>query len=262
MTIRSNFIFYILLHSAQLSNLTVAIKMGELAVNLCFQTQSMMHLVEFVPTFSMILLTSKRFQDAAALLTKFYSYANYSKDFISLTWYFALAMDFLLDTGTVIETFEVCKNFCDREVVTKGNANDEGQLRLAANLLTFHSRIEMRAMQGNDELREIEEIVQSKNIGSNKFHSLDQIFTFLRLYELNYLRHQSEIVKLAENFPDFIKVQFKWLQIVHEAERFKKFNFPSRKSLEKLRLEAIKYQNYLCHDELQIYQLLFKEYAV
>lgn len=248
----------LIIFSAQMSDLSIAAKMGELAMNLCFRTRSMLHMVEFVPSYFMILLTSKRFQEAAALLTKFHSHAIYSKDARSLTWYFALAMDFLLDTGNEIEPFEACKSFCHREVITKKRTFvDKCQVRLAVNLLTFRSRMKNRGELHNEEFDEIEKILQSEKFDMDKSHSLDEIFSLLRLYELN--RNQTEIAKSVEYFPDFLKVQFQWLQIICADE---KLNVPSTKTLENLKSEAIRHHNHLCHDEIQNYQILFKEHAV
>lgn len=225
--------------------------MGELAINLCYQTQAISYLVDSVPTLFMIHLTMKKFTEAAALLTKFYSNAKFCNNSEDLTWYYALSMDYLINVGRVIETFETCKEFCMREIVEHGKIEHESQLRLIANLLVFHGKIKI-FNKIQEDVRPIQKLL--KTVDKTKWPTLDHMFTLLRFYEHGHLR--PEIKAISKSFPKFLKLQLKWQMQCEESK------MPSQSIIEKLKAKAIKHRNYHCHDEIISFEIMHKEHAV
>lgn len=97
----------------------------------------------------------------------------------------------------------------------------------------------------------------------NRKHFWHEQIAFIRrnLFSVaTFFRVESQspkIVKSAKNFPDCLKIHFKWLLIVFADEK----SNVSTESLENLKSEAIDH-HFLSHDEMQIYLLMFKLQSV
>lgn len=223
--------------------------MGELAVNLCFQAKAIPYIVDIIPPLFMIYMCLDQPNQAASLLNKLYLNSKVEHGVEDLTWYYALAMDFLLITGHAIESFETCKKFCTREILSNGKIDNESQLRLVANLLEFISRAGDKAENDTQELKNL--LASAK---SEVSFTLDHMFTLLRLNDLGHSR--VSISNMMKDFPEFLKVQQKWQMLRQKP------NMPSLKVMEKLKEEASKHQNYQCVEEIVSYQIMHKENSV
>lgn len=232
-----------------MSDLRTAAKMGELATNLCFQAKAIPHIIDTVPSLFMIYMCLNQPNQAVSLLNRLYLNSKVEHGVEDLTWYYALAMDFLLITGHTIESFETCKKFCTHEILSNGKIVNESQLRLVVNLLEFISRTVDKA---EDDAQVLKNLLASAENESS--FTLDHKFTLLRMYELGY--HKLSISNMMKDFPEFLKVQQKW-QMLREKPKI-----PSLKMMEKLKEEASKHQNYQCLEEIVSYQIMHKENSV
>lgn len=230
--------------SAQISDLSTSVKLGQLAVNLCFQTETQETLSNIVPILFSVLMSLNRYQEAVALLTKLYSVASYRDEIYGLIWYHALAMDFLLDTGKTLETFENCKKFYFRNVLGR-EIDDESLQRLQANFLTFSSR------QNQHEKNAWIKKLETFKLGEKS--SLNQYFTALRLYESRDFRYGiKSSLKNTKNIPQFLKVRFSLLNIQFESIIMKRNGILKR--LDDLKKNAVKSRNFLCIDLIRNFE--------
>lgn len=240
--------------SAQLSDLSNSVKVGQLAVNLCFQTQTQKSLRDVVPILFTVLMSLKRFQEAISLLTKLYSVASYSNEIYGLIWYHALSMDFLLDTGNALETYENCKKFYFQDISNlHEKIEDESLLRLFTNFLTFSSRLNQH------EDKHIW-MTKLKTFKLEKYSSLNQIFTALRLYESSdeekdFHNTIERDLRMMKNFPQFLRVRFSLLNIQKKSiNTMKTKRNGILKRLDDLKNRSIKNRNFLCVDLIKHFE--------
>lgn len=115
-------------------------------MKICYNLPSHENFIEIVPSFSLLLLQSERIDAMKKLLVEFNAVARHYDDENGLIWYYALAMDLLLDTCHSIITYEECFNFY-LELVTSSHYNDKNQeavSRFIANFWLWSIRNDMR----------------------------------------------------------------------------------------------------------------------
>lgn len=196
-------------------------------------------------------MSLKRFQEAISLLTKLYSVASYSNEIYGLIWYHALAMDFLLDTGNALETYENCEKFYFQNVSNR-EIEDESSVRLEANFQTFLSRLHQHGRR-----RELSSMTKlKKTFKLERNSAMNKIFTALRLYESSDDRDFRETIekdlKKLKNFPQFLRVRFSLLKIQRKSMITTKSNILKR--LDDLKNRSIHNRNFLCVDLIKHFE--------
>lgn len=115
-------------------------------MKICYNLPSHENFIEIVPSLALLFLQSERIDAMKRLLVEFNAIAKLYDDENCLIWYFALAMDLLLDTCHSIITYEECFNFY-LELITSSHyidKNQEAVSRFIANFWLWNIRNDMR----------------------------------------------------------------------------------------------------------------------
>lgn len=82
--------------------------MGEIAKKICYNLPSHEFFIEIVPIHFMSLTKMQRISELKNLLMEFNNIVKYHNDNMGIVWYYALAMDLILDTCHGIVTYDEC----------------------------------------------------------------------------------------------------------------------------------------------------------
>lgn len=89
----------------------IAIELGKIIIKLSDRVQHPEFQWKVIPTMISLMITQIRVKDAVDLLEFFQSNMSEHLDHTGFIWYFALALDILLDTGYMVESYEDCEEF-------------------------------------------------------------------------------------------------------------------------------------------------------
>lgn len=158
-------------------------------MKICYNLPSHENFIEIVPSLSLLLLQSERIDAMKKLLTKFSAVARHYDDQNGLIWYYALAMDLLLDTCHSIITFEECFNFY-LELVTSSyyiDKNREAVSRFIANFWLWSIRNDMRERSE----RLMEGLRTRFKLDAHS--TINDVFTGIRMVEAQTLQYMNAI---------------------------------------------------------------------
>lgn len=161
--------------------------MGEIAKKISYNLPTYLNLLEIIPIQLLLLIKSLRIDDANKLLTEFGGIVKFNRDRSGIIWFYALAMDLILDTCHAIVSYEECYQF-HLELVTSsnhGDVNDEAMERFFANFWLWSMR--------NDMLERGERLMERlrARFELNSHSSINDVMTGIRIVEaltLHYLR--------------------------------------------------------------------------
>lgn len=185
-------------------------------MKICYNLPSHENFIEIVPSLSLLLLQAERIDAAKKLLTEFSGIVRYYDEENGLIWYYALAMDLLLDTCHSIITYEECYKFY-LELVTSSHfvdKNQEAVSRFIANFWLWSIRNDMRERSE----RLMEGLRARFRLSAHS--SINDVFTGIRVVEalsLHYLNarnmksitSQSSLNKLIARYLNTLKFTVK-----------------------------------------------------
>ncbi|CRK95608.1 CLUMA_CG009067, isoform A [Clunio marinus] len=123
------------------NELRLAMEVGKIALNICLRSQSPCLQNKIVPPLYLIMMSLKRFDEALLLLEEFLRNVKMLNDKNGLTWYHALCLDMLLDTGFTIITYDSCNEFYINEMTSIDKiTSTESRARFFGNLLLYSVR--------------------------------------------------------------------------------------------------------------------------
>lgn len=132
-----------------------------------------------VPLIFSLLLSQKRISDIQVMLLSFYTVMRHQDDLTGLTWYYAMCLDVLLDTGVTIRSFIECRTFYTNKFDQLPLQGDnEAIARLYANLCLFCARTNRWHFTS---------IFKSTKFESSKHKTCVNILTDLRVLETKIL---------------------------------------------------------------------------
>lgn len=157
-----------------------------MALKICHNLPSHENFIEIVPNLFLLLLQSERIDAIKKILTVFHGTMRYHNNKNGLIWYYAMAMDLILDTCHGIITYEECLNFYFAQISTEHNLNGEAVRRFIANLWLWSIRNDMRERCE----RLMEKLHARFELKAQS--SINDTFTGLRVIEALSIHYQKE----------------------------------------------------------------------
>lgn len=168
------------------NKITTAIMVGEISWKICFNLPSSESLLEIFPLHFLLLMKMQRIDELKKLLIQFHGIVRHHDDKNGLVWFYALAIDLILDTCHSIVTYDECyKFFLDSTSSTIYEGQEhEASVRFKANFWLWSIR--------NDMIERSEGLMELINA---KFklhsHSINDAMSGIRVTEaliLHYLK--------------------------------------------------------------------------
>lgn len=205
-------------------------------MKICYNLPSHENFVEIVPSLALLLLQSERIDAMKRLLVEFNAIAKLYDDENCLIWYFALAMDLLLDTCHSIITYEECFKFY-LELITSSHyidKNQEAVSRFIANFWLWNIRNDMR-----ERSERLMDAMRGRFILS-AHSSINDVFTSIRVLEALILHYivATDIKNIASQ-SSLHRLIVSYLNILKYYVKLSKRCFHERLLLHELHFEMI-----------------------
>lgn len=138
--------FHLYFHASRIrrGELKVGIKIGQYAKKISFQMSSKKFLVNLTPVLFYALIKSRQFQECCKLLQEFSYSTKRTNNVHASSWYYALCMDLILDSGndSVVEYDACWKHNLEKLSFTNCDSYSEAYARFLTNFWLWNLRKE------------------------------------------------------------------------------------------------------------------------
>ncbi|XP_067216073.1 adenylate cyclase type 10-like isoform X2 [Linepithema humile] len=187
-----------------------AVDMGVKVLKICGAFHHDKVMLNIMPSLIQIMLWTKRINEAVDLMRELYFLAEDDVDLSSKTWYYALSLEFILDAGIVLESYQTSYNYY-MNIVHKSKSyvwrDPESLYRLSICLGIYQLRMGYTVTVNAFEHRTEE---YTKDISWDHFSRIFSCSKRLEYYLLTLLRHinikhSNQLLDLIEDIYKVIK---------------------------------------------------------